>query len=87
MLKKVQIVNIDKCNYTLLDMNNNEYKVSMIFYEFSPKLNDIIYLDEKILTEINIYNFGPIKDNKIKDNEMIKIVREKEEYYLTRYYG
>ena len=87
MLKKFQIVNINGCSYTLLDTNNKQHEVSIIFYEFEPKLNDLIYLDEKIIKEINIYNFGPIKDKNIKEDELIKITRDKVEYYLQRYYG
>ncbi len=87
MLKKLQIINIDRCNYTLLDNDNNQHNVSIIFYEFDPKLNDYIYIDEKIIKEVNIYNFGPIKDKKINEDEIIKITRGKEEYYLQRYYG
>lgn len=87
MLKKLQIININRCNYTLLDNDNKQHEVSIIFYEFKPQLNDYIYLDEKIIKEINIYNFGPIKDKNIKDEEIIKIIRNKEEYYLQRYYG
>lgn len=87
MLKKLQIININRCNYTLLDNDNKQVEVSIIFYEFKPKVNDFIYLDEKIIKEINIYNFGPIKDKNIKDDEIIKIIRDKEEYYLQRYYG
>lgn len=87
MLKKLQIINIDGCNYTLLDNDNKQVEASIIFYEFRPKLNDFIYLDEKIIKEINIYNFGPIKDKNIKDDEIIKIISDNNEYYLQRYYG
>ena len=88
---KLKITKIENTSHTLED-DKNKYNVNIIFYgEKTPKENDIIYIPEKILQEINIYAYGPLnsKYSKNIDNEeeFIKIVNEKEDYYLQRYYG
>lgn len=89
---KLIIVSIEENIYTLKS-ENKTYEVVIQFYgDKVPKLNDIIYIPSKILNEVNIYAYGPLnsvysKNIDTTEEELIKVVTEKEEYYLQRYYG
>lgn len=89
---KLKIVAIDKIIYTLKS-ENKTYEMTIQFYgDKKPEVNDIIYIPSKILNEINIYAYGPLnsvysKNVDVTEEELIKVVTEKEEYYLQRYYG
>ena len=86
---KLKIVEKNGYDYVLEDIKGKKYNLNIDFYvnENIPKIGDHIYLNEKIVKEINIYTFGPINGNKVKEDELIKIVSDDKEYYLQRYYG
>jgi len=89
---KAKIIKVENTNYTL-EINNKNYNIDIIFYgNKRPQINDIIYIPNKILKEINIYSYGPLKskysiNNNTKEEEFIKVITQQEEYYLQRYYG
>lgn len=89
---KSKILEIENTNYTL-EINNKTYNINLIFYgEKKPQINDIIYIPNKILKEVNIYSYGPLKskysiNDNTKEEELMKVITLKEEYYLQRYYG
>jgi len=89
---KLKITKKENTNY-ILENDEKRYNISLIFYgEKTPKENDIIYIPEQILKEINIYAYGPLnskysKNIDVNEDEFIKIVTSEEEYYLQRYYG
>lgn len=86
---KLKIIDIDKYEYILEDKNNNKYNLNIEFYmcENMPKIGDYIYLNEKIIDKKNLYTFGPINNDKVTLDELIKIVSGNNSYYLKRYYG
>ena len=86
---KLSIENIDEYLYTLTDNNNKRYVLNIEFYEFIPKVGDIIYISEKNLNKNDMYSYGPTGSNYSKEDEedIIKIVRGKNTIYLQRYYG
>lgn len=80
-------------NYVFLDNNGRKFYINIEFLgDKIPKINDYIYIDDKILKIKNLYTFGPLnsiysKNINIDEEELIKVVTKKEEYYLQRYYG
>jgi len=51
----------------------------------------IIYINDKILNERNLYAYGPLngvygKKNGVDEDELMKVVTDND-YYLQRYYG
>lgn len=85
-MKKVRVVEKDNYDYTLEDTNQKIYKVNIEFYDVTVDVGDYIYLDDKVLEEVNQYAYGPIIDkNNVED--LIKIVKDNDEIYLQRYYG
>ena len=91
-MEKLKITKIEQTNYTL-ENEEKTYVVNIIFYGNKiPKENDIIYMPQKILQEKNIYSYGPVnskysKNTDANEDDFIKILTQKEEYYLQRYYG
>ena len=85
---KLRVIDKNKYDYLLEDNENNKYKINIEFYDIEVNIGDYIYLNEKILDEKNIYTFGPlIEDKNIKEEDIIKIIKNNEEIYLQRYYG
>ena len=88
-MKKVIIKEIKEFNYKLVDeINKQEYLKNLEFLgSYIPKVNDIIYIPDEILKEINLFTFREItKLDEVKESELIKIISDKE-YYLKRIYG
>lgn len=88
-MKKVVIKEIKEFNYKLVDeINKQEYIKNLEFLgSYIPKVNDIIYIPDEILKEINLFTFREITNlDEVKESELIKIVSDKE-YYLKRIYG
>ena len=90
----IKLTIIDIKEYTYIFSNNNKiYEVNIEFLdEKKPKINDIIYINSKIIEKKNIYTYGPLnskysKNINTNEEELLKIVSENEEYYLQRYYG
>ncbi len=87
-MRKVIIKEISGNNYTLIDNLDNCYILNILFYsKYKPVVNDIIYLNEKILDENNLFVFDDIKSDKKDLDNMIKIIHKKNEYYLQRIFG
>ena len=88
-MKKVVVKDIKEYDYTLEDNEENVYVKNIEFYsDYKPMVNDIIYLDEKILDEVNLYAFDEIYDTKNVDiKDIIKVVNNDKAYYFQRRYG
>ena len=88
-MRKVEIKKIDNYNYTLTDINNNVYIKNIEFYgNYKPVIGDIIYIDNSILDENNLYSFDEIYDkSNYQIEEIIKVVHDDKEYYFQRIYG
>lgn len=92
-MEKLKIIKIENFNYTLLDKDNNEYKLRIEFNGLMPKLNDYIYMDKYLLKENILLSFGSLdslygKDLiNINDKEIISIMRGNKKIYLKRFYG
>ena len=88
-MKKVIIKEIKGFNYKLIDeIKNQEYLKNIEFLgSYKPKVNDIIYISDDILNEINSFTFQEITNlNDLDEMNLIKIISNKE-YYLKRIYG
>lgn len=89
-MEKLKVITISNNDYVLIDNNKKKYKLNMIFEDTEQlKIGDYIYISNNILTELNIFTFGPINylDNNITTNDLIKVITLNKEYYLQRYYG
>ena len=88
-MKKTIIKKIDNYDYTLIDNDNIEHIINIEFYSnYKPQINDIIYFDDTILTERNLYAFDEVYDTKNIDiKDIIKVVHQDKEYYFQRRYG
>jgi len=88
-MKKVIIKEINDYNYTLVDNDNNKYIKNIEFYStYKPVINDVIYLDESILHEVNLFAFDELyKMDKVNIKNYIKVVHEDKEYYFQRRFG
>lgn len=83
-MKKLIIKKVDNYDYTLEDENNNTCVLNMEFIsKYKPSSNDIIYMDEKLLKEVNLFTFTE-SDEKNVD---VKIVTINSTYYFKRIYG
>ena len=88
-MKKVKIREINNYEYTLVDSDNKVYIKNIEFYSnYKPQVNDIMYLDDSILKEINLYAFDEVNDtDNVKIEDIIKVIHKDREYYLERRYG
>lgn len=89
-MEKLRIAEKNKYNYLLKNSNGEVFFINMEFYDTEePNVNDYIYLPKEILNTKNIYSFGKLTTdtNKIKEEDLIKIISNDKEYYLERYYG
>lgn len=96
-MKKMIIKEIDGYNYILKNSKEKEYKINIEFYgiENKPKINDVIYINEKMLYEIDnkIVSFGPIDEEYGKNinsnygEDIICLVIKNKKIYLKRFYG
>ena len=88
-MKKLIIKEVNNYDYSLIDEKNNNYQLNIEFYSnYKPQINDIIYLDDSILEEINLYAFDEVfKTRNIDISDFIKVVSNDKEYYFQRRYG
>ena len=88
-MKTVIIKRIDDYDYTLIGKDNTVYIKNIEFYSnYKPNVGDIIYLDDKILIENNLYAFDEIYETKnISKEDIIKVVSNDKEYYFQRRFG
>lgn len=82
---ELKVINIDGFNYTL-ENTDGEIRVKNIELYGNIKLeaNDYILMSENTYRESNIYQYGPVYNDK---DEIIKIIKNDKFYYLQRYYG
>jgi len=88
-LYKMRIVHIDNYDYTL-ESEKGSRLIKNIHFEtnIKPKINDYIYMGEKIINEVNIFVYGEVNNlSKLTEDEIIKLEGQDYEYYLQRYYG
>lgn len=88
-MHKLIIKEIDNYDYLLINQDNNVYNKNIEFYsEYKPQVNDIIYVDDNIINEVNLYAFDEVYDTKNIDiKDFIKVVNNDKEYYFQRMYG
>ena len=88
-MQKLIIKEINNYDYTLIDQDNNFYLKNIEFYsKYKPQVNDIVYVDDSILEEVNLYAFDEVYDTRNVDiKDIIKIVSNDKEYYFQRRYG
>ena len=88
-MKKPVIKEINSYDYTLMDKDNNIYNKNIEFYsKYKPQLNNIIYVDDSIINEVNLYTFDEVYDTRNIDiKDIIKVVSNNKEYYFQRRYG
>ena len=88
-MKKLVIKEINNYDYALTDDNGLTYRLNIEFYStYKPQINDILYIDDSVLKEINLFAYDEIYDAincDIKD--IIKIVSNENNYYFQRRYG
>ena len=87
-MKKVVVTKIDDYNYSLFDGKRTYVKNIELYLNKKLKLNDIVYISEKILKETNSFAFTELfQDNIIEADDIIKVISDDKEYYLQRIYG
>ena len=86
-MTKFKVKKKDDYDYVIEDTKGSEYRINLEFYDSNIDIDDYIYMDESILKEDSFYSFGVIKDNNIKEKDIIKVIIKGKEYYLQRYYG
>ncbi len=86
---KLIIQEINNYDYKLIDQDNNIYNKNIEFYsKYKPQVNDIIYVDDSIINEVNLYAFDEVYDTRSIDiKDIIKVVSNNKEYYFQRRYG
>lgn len=95
-MKKLIIANKDNYEYTLKDINNNEYQYNIEFYniEKNPGVGDYFYISEKTLQENNTFlSFDVLeseygrKIESANDDDIVVLIVSGEKIYLKRVYG
>ena len=88
-MKKLVIKEINNYDYILIDESNKKYVINIEFYsKYKPQVNDILYVDDSIVKEVNLYAYDEIYDTRNVDiKDIIKVVSNKKEYYFQRRYG
>ena len=95
-MKKLIIANKDNYEYTLKDVNNNEYQLNIEFYniERNPEVGDYLFISEKTLQENNTFlNFDVLeseygrKIESANDDDIVVLIVSGEKIYLKRVYG
>ena len=88
-MRKLVVQKVEQYDYSLVDENGVVYQLNIEFYtKYKPKINDIVYVDEKLLEEVNLYAFGELeKTGNIEEKDIIKVVNKENEYYFQRVYG
>ncbi len=95
-MKKLLITKKDNYEYTLKDIENNEYQFNIEFYniENNPEVGDYLFISEKILQENNAFlNFDSLeseygrKIESANDDDIVALIVRREKIYLKRVYG
>lgn len=96
----LKIEEINKNLYKLKDMNEDVYELILKFLDIDviPKINDIIYMNEQLLSEnyegySDFYTFGSLDNIYGKENiylddiDVIQVCFSGKKLYLKRLYG
>ena len=85
---EVVIESVNNYDYVLKDKFNNKYTMSIELFDDNLEVNDKLYINKKLLNNNVFYRFGKIfEDKNANELDIIKVIRNKEEFYLQRYYG
>ncbi len=88
-MNKLIIQEVNDYDYTARSEKGIIYRLNIEFYSgYKPQVNDIIYLNDDILKEANLYAFEEIHDIKnIQMKDIIKVISKNKKYYFKRVYG
>lgn len=87
-MQKIIIKEIHDNDYILINKNGTYIKNIEFVSAYKPKVNDVVYLSDEILNEVNLFSFTELNSySNIKENDLIKIISDKNEYYFIRQYG
>lgn len=94
---RLKIKEINNSLYVLEDINNNIYELTIYFYDIDNKVkvNDYLYMQEKLLRKINhsIISLGVLDSmygnviEDITDEDLVILITNNKNIYLKRYYG
>ena len=94
---RLKIKEINNNLYILEDINNNTYELTIYFYDINEqvKVNDYLYMQEKLLRKINhsIISLGVLDSmygnviEDITDEDLVILITNNKKIYLKRYYG
>ena len=85
---EVIIESINNYDYILKDKFNNKYTMSIELLDDKLEVNDKLFINKNLLNKNVFYRFGKIyEDKNAKEKDIIKVIRENNEFYLQRYYG
>lgn len=94
---RLKIKEINNSLYVLEDINNNVYELTIYFYDIdnNVKVNDYLYMQEKLLSKINhsIISLGVLDSmygkviEEITDEDLVILITNNKNIYLKRYYG
>ena len=97
---KLEIINKKEGLYYLKDSKNNNYELSMEFYDIdeSPKIGDYLELSAELLNPMYagysvLYTFGNLKNpcgrntTNMNNIDIIKLIMKNKEIILKRLYG
>lgn len=83
-IEKLKVIDIKGYDYILEKENGERITKNIEIYDDKKlEINDYIYIPEPTLKD-DMLQYGKIIN---KENEIIKIVRKNDEFYLQRYYG
>ena len=74
-MKKVKVIKANKYDYVLEDNNKKQYNINIEFYDTEVNEGDIIFVDDKVLEETNLYAYGPLLEE-ANVEDLIKIVKD-----------
>ena len=83
---KLRIDKVDGYFFTLSDINGNMYEKNIEFIGIDVGVSDYIYLPLSVLNEKNMFTYGVITD-RVRKNDLIKVINKNGEFFLERYYG
>ena len=94
---RLKIKEINNNLYILEDINNNTYELTIYFYDINEqvRVNDYLYIQEKLLRKINhsIISLGVLDSmygnviEDITDEDLVILITNNKKIYLKRYYG
>ena len=88
-MKKLIIQELNNYIYTLIDEKEKISQLNIEFYsKYKPQIGDVIFMDDGILKEVNLFTFDEIfvtSNSNIKD--IIKVIHNDKEYFFQRKYG